>query len=76
MIDLKMVELIRFNGLPHLLGKVETDINRIMGVLRWVVVEMEHRYRLLESARARDIDVYNRRLAVRKEGLRALPRSL
>jgi DNA segregation ATPase FtsK/SpoIIIE, S-DNA-T family len=74
MIDSKMVELIRFNGLPHLLGKVETDINRIMGVLRWVVVEMEHRYRLLEGARARDIDVYNRRSAVRKDGLRALPR--
>jgi S-DNA-T family DNA segregation ATPase FtsK/SpoIIIE len=69
-----MVELIRFNGLPHLLGKVETDINRIMGVLRWVVVEMEHRYRLLEGARARDIDVYNRRSSVRKDGSRALPR--
>jgi S-DNA-T family DNA segregation ATPase FtsK/SpoIIIE len=74
MIDSKMVELIRYNGLPHLLGKVETDINRIMGVLRWVVVEMEHRYRLLEGARARDIDVYNRRAASRKEGSRALPR--
>ena len=74
MIDSKMVELIRFNGLPHLLGKVETDINRIMGVLRWVVVEMEHRYRLLEGARARDIDVYNRRSSIRKDGARALPR--
>ncbi len=74
MIDSKMVELIRYNGLPHLLGKVETDINRIMGVLRWVVVEMEHRYRLLEGARARDIDVYNRRAASRKESSRALPR--
>jgi S-DNA-T family DNA segregation ATPase FtsK/SpoIIIE len=74
MIDSKMVELIRYNGLPHLLGKVETDINRIMGVLRWVVVEMEHRYRLLEGARARDIDVYNRRAASRKEASRALPR--
>jgi S-DNA-T family DNA segregation ATPase FtsK/SpoIIIE len=74
MIDSKMVELIRYNGLPHLLGKVETDINRIMGVLRWVVVEMEHRYRLLEGARARDIDVYNRRVSSRKEGSRALPR--
>jgi DNA segregation ATPase FtsK/SpoIIIE, S-DNA-T family len=74
MIDSKMVELIRYNGLPHLLGKVETDINRIMGVLRWVVVEMEHRYRLLEGARARDIEVYNRRAASRKEGSRALPR--
>jgi S-DNA-T family DNA segregation ATPase FtsK/SpoIIIE len=74
MIDSKMVELIRYNGLPHLLGKVETDINRIMGVLRWVVVEMEHRYRLLEGARARDIDVYNRRAASKKEASRALPR--
>ncbi len=74
MIDSKMVELIRYNGLPHLLGKVETDINRIMGVLRWVVVEMEHRYRLLEGARARDIEVYNRRAASRKESSRALPR--
>ena len=49
MIDSKMVELIRFNGLPHLYGKVETNIERILGVLKWVVVEMEHRYRLLES---------------------------
>ncbi|MGD8406780.1 MAG: DNA translocase FtsK, partial [Anaerolineales bacterium] len=54
MIDSKMVELLRYNGLPHLYGKVETNIDRIMGVLRWVVVEMEHRYRLLEGAKARD----------------------
>ncbi|MGA2489355.1 MAG: DNA translocase FtsK [Anaerolineales bacterium] len=67
MIDSKMVELIRFNGLPHLFGKVETDITRILGVLRWVVVEMEHRYKLLEAAKARDIDAYNRRLQRRKE---------
>jgi S-DNA-T family DNA segregation ATPase FtsK/SpoIIIE len=61
MIDAKMVELLRFNGLPHLLGKVETDVQRIMGVLRWLVVEMEHRYRLLESVHARDIEAYNRK---------------
>jgi S-DNA-T family DNA segregation ATPase FtsK/SpoIIIE len=67
MIDSKMVELIRFNGLPHLYGKVETDVQRILGVLRWVVVEMEHRYKLLETARARDIDAYNRRLQRRKD---------
>ena len=73
MIDSKMVELIRFNGLPHLFGKVETDIQRILGVLRWVVVEMEHRYKLLEAAKARDIDAYNRRLQRRKDG-QALPR--
>jgi DNA segregation ATPase FtsK/SpoIIIE, S-DNA-T family len=73
MIDSKMVELIRFNGLPHLLGKVETDVTRILGVLRWVVVEMEHRYKLLEAAKARDINAYNRRLQRRKE-TQPLPR--
>ena len=73
MIDSKMVELIRFNGLPHLFGKVETDITRILGVLRWVVVEMEHRYKLLEAAKARDIDAYNRRLQRRKDTI-PLPR--
>jgi S-DNA-T family DNA segregation ATPase FtsK/SpoIIIE len=73
MIDSKMVELIRFNGLPHLFGKVETDIQRILGVLRWVVVEMEHRYKLLEAAKARDIDSYNRRLQRRKDA-QTLPR--
>jgi S-DNA-T family DNA segregation ATPase FtsK/SpoIIIE len=73
MIDSKMVELLRYNGLPHLYGKVETNIDRIMGVLRWVVVEMEHRYRLLEGAKARDLDSYNRKLARREDG-KPLPR--
>jgi S-DNA-T family DNA segregation ATPase FtsK/SpoIIIE len=73
MIDSKMVELIRFNGLPHLYGKVETDIQRILGVLRWIVVEMEHRYKLLEAAHVRDLDGYNKRLLRRKEGT-LLPR--
>jgi S-DNA-T family DNA segregation ATPase FtsK/SpoIIIE len=73
MIDSKMVELLRFNGLPHLYGKVETNIERILGVLRWVVVEMEHRYRLLESAHARDLEAYNRRQARKKES-NPLPR--
>jgi S-DNA-T family DNA segregation ATPase FtsK/SpoIIIE len=73
MIDSKMVELLRFNGLPHLYGKVETNVDRILGVLRWVVVEMEHRYRLLEGAKVRDLDAYNRKVSRRKEGI-TLPR--
>ncbi|MBK9926265.1 MAG: DNA translocase FtsK [Anaerolineales bacterium] len=73
MIDSKMVELLRFNGLPHLYGKVETNVDRILGVLRWVVVEMEHRYRLLESAHARDLETYNRKLARKKDSM-PLPR--
>lgn len=72
MIDSKMVELIRFNGLAHLYGKVETNIERILGVLRWVVVEMEHRYRLLEGAHTRDLEAYNKRLSRKKES--PLPR--
>ncbi|HET8563017.1 MAG TPA: DNA translocase FtsK, partial [Candidatus Binatia bacterium] len=67
LIDSKMVELLRFNGLAHLYGKVETNVERILGVLRWVVVEMEHRYRLLEAAHARDLEAYNRKLARKKE---------
>lgn len=67
MIDPKMVELVRFNGLPHLIGKVETDLERIAGVLRWVVQEMQERYKLLEEIRARDIDSYNRKVRRRKD---------
>ena len=68
MIDPKMVELVRFNGLPHLIGKVETELERILVVLRWVVVEMDRRYKLLEAARARNIDSYNRRVGKRSGG--------
>ena len=73
MIDSKMVELLRFNGLPHLYGKVETNVERILGVLRWVVVEMEHRYRLLEASHSRDLETYNRKMARKKDGV-PLPR--
>jgi len=61
MLDPKMVELVRFNGLSHLLGKVETQPERMLGVLRWALAEMDNRYRLLESARARDLEAYNKR---------------
>jgi S-DNA-T family DNA segregation ATPase FtsK/SpoIIIE len=62
MIDPKRVELMRFNGLPHLMGNVETEIDRILGVLRWATTEMDYRYKLLEKARARNIDSYNRKM--------------
>lgn len=73
MIDPKMVELVRFNGLPHLIGKVETDLERIASVLRWVVFEMQERYKLLEELRARDLDSYNRK-AHRRGDFEPLPR--
>jgi S-DNA-T family DNA segregation ATPase FtsK/SpoIIIE len=68
MIDPKMVELVRFNGLPHLYGKVETNLDRILGVLRWTVVEMDRRYKLLEEMHARHLDSYNRKVRRRKGG--------
>jgi S-DNA-T family DNA segregation ATPase FtsK/SpoIIIE len=73
MIDPKMVELVRFNGLPHLYGKVETDLERILGVLRWVVAEMDQRYMALEQSRSRNIDTYNRKARRRKDG-QTMPR--
>lgn len=73
MIDPKMVELVRFNGLPHLYGTVETSLERILGVLRWTVAEMDRRYKLLENSRSRNLDSYNRK-ARRRKGVEPLPR--
>jgi S-DNA-T family DNA segregation ATPase FtsK/SpoIIIE len=73
MVDPKMVELVRFNGIPHLVGKVETELERIVGVLRWCTVEMDRRYKLLEEAKARDIDNYNTKVRRRRKG-NPLPR--
>jgi DNA segregation ATPase FtsK/SpoIIIE, S-DNA-T family len=72
MLDPKMVELVRFNGLPHLLGKVETQSERMLGVLRWALAEMDNRYRMLETARARDLAAYNKRQE--RKNLPILPR--
>jgi S-DNA-T family DNA segregation ATPase FtsK/SpoIIIE len=62
MIDPKLVEMTRFNGLPHLLGNVEVELERIVGVLRWITREMDERYKLLSEARVRHLDDYNRKM--------------
>lgn len=67
LLDPKMVELSRFNGLPHLLGPVETELDRIIEVLRWATREMDHRYKLLEQEGARNIETYNRALGKRRQ---------
>ncbi|HEY9077609.1 MAG TPA: DNA translocase FtsK [Anaerolineaceae bacterium] len=72
LLDPKMVELARFNGFPHLIGKAETEVDRMLAVLRWATMEMDHRYRVLESAKARDIDSYNRKMEKKKQEI--LPR--
>lgn len=67
MLDPKMVELSRFNGIPHLLGPVETDPERIIGVLRWCTREMERRYVILEQAGVRNLDGYNAKLGKKRK---------
>ena len=67
MLDPKMVELVRFNGLPHLLGKVETELERMLAVLRWAQAEMDSRYRLLADAKARNIESYNHKMFQKKQ---------
>jgi len=60
-LDPKMVELMRFNGLPHIMGKVETQLERMLAVLKWALAEMDQRYKLLETVRARDLETFNRK---------------
>ncbi len=60
MIDPKMVELAPFNGVPHLRMPVVIEMERVVGTLKWVVVEMERRYKLFAAHSARNIEGYNR----------------
>ncbi|MFH0855748.1 MAG: DNA translocase FtsK [Candidatus Omnitrophota bacterium] len=59
MIDPKMVELMPFNDLPHLLCPLVTEAKKAAAALNWVVNEMEERYRLLSKAGTRNIESYN-----------------
>ncbi len=73
MLDPKMVELQRFDGIPHLLGPVEIETNRIISVLRWCTREMDRRYKLLEARGARNIRMYNQARAEPDDAASALP---
>ncbi len=58
LIDPKMVELTVYNGIPHLLSKVSTDVKSAVASLKWVVFEMERRLKLFSQAGVRDISGY------------------
>lgn len=60
MIDPKMVELMIYDGIPHLVTPVITDPVAASAALKWAVLEMERRYRILSKAGFRSIDTYNR----------------
>jgi DNA segregation ATPase FtsK/SpoIIIE, S-DNA-T family len=62
MVDPKMVELSMYNDLPHLRHPVVTDNSDAAGVLKWAVIEMERRYKLLSANGVRNLQDFNRRL--------------
>ena len=67
MVDPKMVELTHFNGIPHLLAPVITDVEEVIRALRWVTRQMDERYRLFSDTGTRNIDAYNRLMASREQ---------
>jgi S-DNA-T family DNA segregation ATPase FtsK/SpoIIIE len=62
MVDPKMVELSVYNALPHLRHKVITDNRDAAAVLKWAVMEMQDRYRLLEANACRNLQEFNKRV--------------
>ncbi|MDR0591299.1 MAG: DNA translocase FtsK 4TM domain-containing protein [Candidatus Nomurabacteria bacterium] len=59
MVDPKIVELSRYNDIPHLLTEVITDTEKTVSALKWAVREMEKRYKMLAEKRVVNIDGYN-----------------
>ena len=68
LVDPKRVELTGYNGVPHLLSPVIVDPERVISALRWILSEMDRRYKLFAQAGARNIDGYNE-----MSGFQALP---
>ena len=62
MIDPKMLELSVYEGIPHLLAPVVTDMKQAANALRWCVAEMERRYQLMAALGVRNISGFNRRV--------------
>ena len=62
MVDPKMLELSVYEGIPHLLAPVVTDMKEAANALRWCVAEMERRYRLMAALGVRNIGGYNRKV--------------
>lgn len=74
MIDPKMLELSVYDGIPHLLTPVVTDPKKAIVALKWVVREMENRYRAMAQLGVRNIEGYNQRIAKASENQENLNR--
>ena len=68
LVDPKRVELTGYNGIPHLLAPVIVDPELVISALRWILTEMDRRYKLFAQAGVRNIDGYNE-----MSGFQALP---
>jgi len=68
LVDPKRVELTGYNGIPHLLAPVIVETEKVVSALRWIISEMDRRYKLFAQAGARNIEGYND-----MSGFQALP---
>ena len=66
MIDPKMLELSVYDGIPHLLTPVVTDMKEAASALRWCVAEMERRYRLMAALGVRNLAGFNAKIKKRQ----------
>jgi len=62
MIDPKMVELVGYNGIPHLIAPVVIAVDQVVGALSWVSSQMDQRYKTFHKIGVRNLDEYNRRV--------------
>ena len=73
MIDPKMLELSVYEGIPHLLAPVVTDMKEAANALRWCVAEMERRYRLMAALGVRNLSGFNRKVTQAAEKGEPIP---
>ena len=67
MIDPKMVELVGYNGIPHLIAPVVVEIEQVVGSLAWVTRQMDDRYKIFNQMGVRNLEEYNRRASRLKD---------
>ena len=68
MVDPKKVELSDYNGIPHLLTPVITEMDKVLNGLKWLIAEMERRYTIFQEVKVRNLEGYNEQM-----GFAALP---
>jgi len=76
MVDPKRIELTSYDGIPHLITPVVTDVKKATNALFWAVREMEKRYELLSEKKARNITQYNRKVAQENKNTEEGPEKL